>query len=448
MSTPFKFSFPFNPEIRPVEPINTLRRKKGGVYYAQIGPAKRRVSLHTKAERVAEARSEELRKAARILVAQAMLPQAVAVDKATQTPLAEALEQYIRHCKATKAKTTVTSDICYLRQSFGEICESLKRVPRKEKKEPDTPDARRRRKQRREPKTDPEVRYIRVEHVEDITPDKVSDFISKRIQSGGLKPKTANRYRDSILAFTSWAIQFKGVKFPDKENPVAAAKKYKEGDPEVVFLSLDQITEQLNALADKPELQVHVALYIYAGLRRSEALWLTADDVDLKRDVILIRAKTVNGEFWEPKNKKSRIVPINSDLRPYLQRYKRRPSVGNWFFPSPEGLRWDADNFSEHLRDANRAKKLDWSCWEYRHTFGSQLVIRGESIYKVAEVMGNSPDVCRKHYARLTPESLTGVTEFPKLEEADGPGPDTPKDTTIRRGHLRLLDSPAAQGRS
>ena len=42
-----------------------------------------------------------------------------------------------------------------------------------------------------------------------------------------------------------------------------------------------QIDEQLYALRETPQLQTMVALYIFAGLRREEALWLTVDDVQL-----------------------------------------------------------------------------------------------------------------------------------------------------------------------
>ena len=52
-----------------------------------------------------------------------------------------------------------------------------------------------------------------------------------------------------------------------------------------------------------------VATYIYAGLRREEALWLTRADVDLRAGrpgLIYVRAKTINGESWEPKTKQNR----------------------------------------------------------------------------------------------------------------------------------------------
>lgn len=70
------------------------------------------------------------------------------------------------------------------------------------------------------------------------------------------------------------------------------------------------------------------------------------------------------------------------------------------------------DNFSRDLARVNRKAKLKWACLDYRHTFGSQLASKGESLYKISKLMGNSPDICRWHYAALVPEEMAGSVEF------------------------------------
>jgi hypothetical protein len=42
----------------------------------------------------------------------------------------------------------------------------------------------------------------------------------------------------------------------------------------------------------------------------------------------------------------------------------------------------------------------------------SQLAMKGESSYKISKLMGNSPEICRRHYAALMPESLIDAVEF------------------------------------
>jgi integrase len=149
--------------------------------------------------------------------------------------------------------------------------------------------------------------------------------------------------------------------------------------------------------------------------RREEALWLQREDVALAAStsgMIRVQAKTVNGESWQPKTKVNRAVPVSRALRAYPDSHTPRPSFGDWSFPSTTGSRYDVDNFSQDLRAANQKAGLPWTCLTYRHTFGSQLAVKGESLYKIATLVGNSPEICRRHYAAIIPEGLAGVVKF------------------------------------
>lgn len=68
--------------------------------------------------------------------------------------------------------------------------------------------------------------------------------------------------------------------------------------------------------------------------------------------------------------------------------------------------------FSRKLRNATITEGLKWSSLDFRHTFGSLLASKGESLYKISALMGNSPEICRRHYAALLPESLIETVEF------------------------------------
>lgn len=256
---------------------------------------------------------------------------------------------------------------------------------------------------------------------EQITTAQVSEFISGQVQSRGLAPKTANRYREILCRLFNWAIDERGIKTPGDKNPVAKVGRYEERAPEIRFLTLGQIYELLVVLAPYPQLQTMIAMLIYAGLRREELVWLTLNDIDRTActfGMIRIQAKTVDGESWQPKTKVNRAVPVSAALRKYLDTYHPRIVPGSWLFPSPDGKRWDPDNFSHDLRTANNRTHLPWGCLDYRHTFGSQLAMNGESLYKIATLMGNSPEICRRHYAALLPEALTDSVEFDSRSQA------------------------------
>jgi len=328
----------------------------------------------------------------------------------TRTPIADVLTAYVSHIRTVKTAKSAQTDIYYLRDAFGPICDAVKvtsrKVSPKAKKRPAKPGQDRRRK----------AQVIEANCFEQITTADIAGFISGQMKSRGLAPKTANRYREILTRLFNWATTQYGIRMPNDKNPAAAVERYKEHAPEISFLTLEQIDEQMNALVDNVKMQAAVAVLIFAGLRREELVWLTADDIDWKAGkygLIRVRAKTVGEESWQPKTKRNRGVPVSSRLRPYLDKLRLKGLPGPWLFPNSEGGRYDPDNFSSDLRMLNGAKGLDWSNLDYRHTFGSQLAMKGESLYKIATLMGNSSAICQKHYAALMPESLTDSVEFP-----------------------------------
>jgi hypothetical protein len=40
------------------------------------------------------------------------------------------------------------------------------------------------------------------------------------------------------------------------------------------------------------------------------------------------------------------------------------------------------------------------------------MAMKGESLYKISTLMGNSPEIRRRHYAALSPETLAETAEF------------------------------------
>jgi len=383
-------------------------RKRGSVYYAQYyqGGKQKRVSLGTSCKQIAKEKMRRLESA----VAQGennSLP--------TRTSLANVLTAYVRHIRAVKRPKSAQSDIYYLREVFGPVCEALtitSRMPSaKARKRPAKTAASDRRKK---------LPVIEASVFEAITPAQIREFIDFKVRDQGLKPKTANHYRSILRRLFNWGQQEYGLRLPSG-NPAAQVRPYKLPAAEIRYLTLPQIEEQLHALRFKPQLQTMVAVLIYAGLRREELLCLTIADIDWRKrnggqGMIHIRAKTVNGEFWQPKTRQNRSVPISQTLRPYLQQYMAPASDlasgADWYFPSPEGHWWDPDNFAHHLRQVNREAGLPWTCLDYRHTFGSQLAQNGVSLHKIATLMGNSPEICRRHYAALSPEAMAGEVDF------------------------------------
>lgn len=330
--------------------------KRGKVYYVRYWVAKkqRTVCLHTKSYAVAKEKVREI---------ESSMARGADPPLPSKTPISKVMSAYIVAMHATKTKNTVKSELYYLRDIFGPVCPELE-------PERQTPMRRPKRKG-----AQPRL-YIEARWFENISTSQIAGFILERVQARGLSPKTCNHYRGILSRVFSWAMSQYGIKMPGDANPAAKVERFRERVKPIRFLSLAQIEEQLKTLEANPVLQTMVAVYIYAGLRREEALWLTREDIKLesgKYGIIRVQSKTVGSESWVPKTKVNRIVPVSSALRKYIDRYEVRIVPGGWYFPSPEGFRWHPDNFSHALRGMNNAAGLPWSCLDYRHTFGSHL---------------------------------------------------------------------------
>jgi integrase len=332
-------------------------------------------------------------------------------------PTSEIVQAYIDHIKTHSAPGTVAGDVPLLRDIFGEICDGLKLTStngwslqtRKARKAALTANA-----------NDARYRTLDITAFNKLTTPIISDWLHAHVKARNLSPRSVNRRRLLLSGLCSFAQAQRGVPWPRGINPVKGVARFKEAPPKIKFMYLDEIDTQLEHLKTDQQLQAMVAVYIFAGLRREELLWLTAADVDLDKRLIHVRAKTVNGKSWKTKTKKDRSVRINNTLLKFLQDYTRRPSFGDWMFPSPAGVFWSKDNFTKTLRYFNhtyrdaekRHRPLKWNCKIYRHTFASQLASNGASLFEIAKFMGNSHDVCERYYAELIQKADRDVIEF------------------------------------
>ena len=335
----------------------------------------------------------------------------------TETPVVARLQEHAVHLRQQTGRTRKKgpqTDLYRLATWFGPVCDALRANPQQEGQSKPN-------QGRRIKRGDPRyVEPLRVVLIEEITTDMVASWLTKLATRRALHGKTLNEYREVLSRFVSWAVR-RGVRMPGNANPVANVDRYRIESKPIRFLTLDQIDEQIQALDDDLVLRTMVAALIYAGLRLGELLWLTRQDVDLERGYIYIRRKTVLGRTWAPKTRKDRSVPISLALRAYLDAYEP-PLDTPWYFTTPNECQWDSDGFGMALRTVNRAVGLRWTALDFRHTFGSHLAMKGESLYKISQLLGNSPAVAQKHYLALLPESLVGSVEFHQVRQSPGVG--------------------------
>jgi integrase len=146
-------------------------------------------------------------------------------------------------------------------------------------------------------------------------------------------------------------------------------------------------------------------LTMNTGLRRSEALGLTWDEVVLTRDPRL----TVKAAM--SKTSKTRHIPLNKTAVDILKRWRKQEGSEGPVFKHPAT--------GERLNKAHRAwKKLmkdaeieDFRFHDLRHDFASQLVMKGQPLYVVKELLGHGSIEMTERYAHLAEDAKAKAVE-------------------------------------
>lgn len=155
---------------------------------------------------------------------------------------------------------------------------------------------------------------------------------------------------------------------------------------------------------------------LYTGMRRGELSGLKWDCIDFANNRIIVRrVRDRHGLRDTTKTGKARLIPINHSLRPILlSLFQKRASDNQLVFLKEDGtpvnahhLGRDFDKYQKLVQGIKRIRFHD-----LRHTFASQFVMKGGSIYTLREILGHTDVKMTQRYAHLSPEHLKGATDF------------------------------------
>lgn len=155
-------------------------------------------------------------------------------------------------------------------------------------------------------------------------------------------------------------------------------------------------------------LRNRVALQVMyrAGLRVSEVVNLSIDDLDLKKGYIYVQ---------QGKNSKDRYVPIDEETVTWLKRWLEIKPESEYLFCTLSGgklsdryLREVCYRISEkagvYVNDNHKKKKVNPHV--LRHTYATELLEEGFNIREVQQVLGHENLNTTMIYTAVRPESL------------------------------------------
>lgn len=213
--------------------------------------------------------------------------------------------------------------------------------------------------------------------------------------------KTLKHYRDTLELLFKYAKQWGWT----VTNPLDGVNRItKFNNERVRFLSDDERERLLAACKDSDNNQLYpvVVFALSTGARKGEILNLTLADMDLGREVAILR---------ETKNRETRAVPIVHHLKDLLEIQIERSRAyydchghetsAMFLFPRRDGLApIDIRKAWENARDA--AKVTDFRFHDLRHSTASYLAMNGASQLEIAEVLGHKTLQMVKRYSHLS----------------------------------------------
>ena len=186
--------------------------------------------------------------------------------------------------------------------------------------------------------------------------------------------------------------------------PISKITKPREPSGRVRFLSDDERERLLNACkaSDNPFLYVVVVLAISSGMRQSEIMNLTWQQVDLKRKQIILE---------KTKNKTCRTIPLASlALDLLLEHLQECQLHHHLLFPGkiagkPMDLR------KAWISALKQAGIKDFRFHDLRHSAASYLAMSGCSLVEIGVLLGHKRLEVTKRYAHLSQKHISKIVE-------------------------------------
>ena len=228
----------------------------------------------------------------------------------------------------------------------------------------------------------------------------------------GLKPSSINRALNPLRAIMTIAVEKEYLEI----HPLKRCKNLSvQDDMKERYLSAEEETRLRNQL-EKRNQEKSIRLppddeQIYAdhimpiilvalntGMRRGEIFQLTWDNVSFKNNIITVAADTA-------KSSRKRYINMNKEIQRVLNDWNKYSSRVGLVFPNPETGKRLVDIKSMWVNILKDAEIHNFRFHDLRHTFASNLVMKGAPLYMVQKLLGHSTLEMTMRYAHLSPDS-------------------------------------------
>ena len=168
---------------------------------------------------------------------------------------------------------------------------------------------------------------------------------------------------------------------------------------EELFLILENVENE--------KLRIIYQILFYTGLRANELLNLSWADIDLETKTIFIR----NDDNFTTKTKQDRTLPLNKKALQIFLNQNGKEKRGLVF--TKRGIRYNVDYVSKKFKQAVRETPVNQKIHLHslRHSYASNLVAKGVSLYHVSKLLGHTRISTTEKYSHVKLDDLREATE-------------------------------------
>ena len=242
----------------------------------------------------------------------------------------------------------------------------------------------------------------------DLSRDHLLEFVGG-LRKAGRSPHYVRGWYQVFRVFIGWAREEGLAVHPSLVREGAerwfAIRKPVETEAEIETFSDDDLERIYEAANTQARNVVFCQVLAGTGMRISEALRLTLEDV--QEDRVRVR---------QGKGRKPRFVAISHQLQRQLYRYMehaRGESETDLLFLSRSGQAWSRSSAEELMTRIRHATKLPVKAHAFRHTFATEYLRRGGDIDRLRRILGHTSFAMTIKYARLAGRDLSrGINEL------------------------------------
>ncbi|MBP9854916.1 MAG: site-specific integrase [Candidatus Omnitrophica bacterium] len=240
------------------------------------------------------------------------------------------------------------------------------------------------------------INHFNDQRLNEIDRCAIQSFMAKRIKE--IKPSSVNREISMLSSMYNRAIEWGVYK---GSNPAKGIKKLPENNQRTRWLTRDEQSRLLNQCHGLTKVIVLIALN--SGMRWREIInlkWKQSQNsnyIDLQNEVFFIHES-------QSKSKKSRYIPMAKSVKEILKNVSRGTSE-YIFLNNKTGKPFGSIKFS-YKKALRMAEIKDFTFHDLRHTFASNLVMKGVDLYVVQKLLGHATINMTQRYAHLHPHQF------------------------------------------